>query len=202
MKMVLASGNKGKIRELSALLNELNITLIPQAELGVADIEETGTTFVENALAKARHAANVTGLPAIADDSGLNVAALSGAPGIYSARYAGENANAKDNIQKLLMEMKNIPADNRQAFFYCVLVFMRSSDDPTPLICEGRWYGTILPAPQGEEGFGYDPVFYIPTLNKTAAQLPLAEKNTLSHRAKALKLLINYLREHNERAFC
>lgn len=196
MKIVLASGNKGKIRELAALLTTLNVTIVPQNELGVEEIAESHVTFIENALSKARHAASVTGLAAIADDSGLTVDALSGAPGIYSARYAGEKATSKDNIQKLLADMKHIPPEKRQARFYCVLVFMHSPNDPTPLICEGSWSGTILPSPKGDDGFGYDPIFYLPSLQKTAAELPLDEKNAISHRGIALQSLIKRLAEN------
>lgn len=193
MKIVLASNNQGKIRELNALLNTLAIEVIPQAELGVNEIEETGVTFVENALLKARHAAQMTGLPAIADDSGLNVYALKGAPGIYSARYAGLPSNAQANINKLLAEMQSIPDDKRQAYFYCLLVFISHPNDPTPLICDGKWHGTILHEQKGGEGFGYDPIFFVPNENKTAAELPLAIKNKISHRGIALQQLLKQL---------
>lgn len=194
-KVVLASHNAGKIREFKELFRPFHIDLLAQADLGVNDIEETGLTFVENALLKARHASRVTGLPAIADDSGLVVPALDGAPGIYSARYAGEKANAKDNIAKLLSALKDVPDEKRGASFHCVLVYISHEKDPTPLICDGQWSGVILHSPQGEDGFGYDPIFYIPSEKKTAAELPLAVKNTMSHRGKALQLLIQSLAE-------
>lgn len=195
MKAVLASNNPGKIREFNALLQPFHLTLIPQSELGVEEIAETGLTFIENALIKARHAAHITGLPAIADDSGLAVDALMGAPGIYSARYAGENATAKDNIKKLLQELACIPDEKRHAHFHCVLVFMSYDLDPTPIVCDGKWSGMILREPKGADGFGYDPVFYIPDLKKTAAELPLAIKNKISHRGIALQSLTKMLSE-------
>lgn len=194
-KVVLASHSTGKIREFKELFSKFHIDLVPQAELGVEDIQETGLSFVENALLKARHAARVTGLPAIADDSGLSVHALGGAPGIYSARYAGPHALPKDNIQKLLTELKDVPDEERQASFHCVLVFMSHENDPIPLICDGKWSGKILRVPKGEAGFGYDPIFYVPSKKKTAAELPLTIKNSISHRGKAIKLLIYSLAE-------
>jgi XTP/dITP diphosphohydrolase len=193
MKVVLASSNAGKIHELQNMLDELNLTIIPQTTLNVSDVAETGLTFVENALLKARHACEQTGLPALADDSGLTVTALQGAPGIYSARYAGAKADAQANITKLLAAMHDIPASKRQAAYYCVLVFMTHAKDPTPLICEGSWHGEILSAPRGTLGFGYDPVFYVPKENKTAAELPLHVKNQLSHRGHALHKLLKKL---------
>jgi XTP/dITP diphosphohydrolase len=193
MKIVFASNNSGKIRELNTLLAEFSIITIPQSKLGVEAVAETGLTFVENALIKARHACAVTGQPALADDSGLVVTALKGAPGIYSARYAGENATDAANIEKLLTAMQNIPEMQRNAAFHCVLVFLLHAKDPTPLICHGVWEGSILAAKQGDEGFGYDPVFYDTNLQKTAAQLPLDIKNRSSHRGKALRLLMTQL---------
>ncbi len=195
MRVVLASSNDGKIRELHALLNHFGIDLIPQSELGVTEAKETGLTFIENALIKARHACSVTGLPAIADDSGLAVDALKGAPGIYSARYASETAHAKDNIQKLLYELRDIPDGNRSASFHCVLVFMLYAADPIPLVCHGAWSGTILSSPLGDQGFGYDPIFYVPSEKKSAAELPLARKNKISHRGIALQSLVTLLPE-------
>jgi XTP/dITP diphosphohydrolase len=195
MKIVLASSNKGKINEFQSILSPLDIELIPQSALGVSDADETGLTFVENAILKARHAATVTGLPALADDSGLAVAALHGAPGIYSARYAGKDSNAANNIQKLLAELHGIPADRRQAEFICVLAFVAHANDPVPLICEGKWIGRILEQPTGDKGFGYDPVFFVPSENKSAAELPPTIKNTISHRGKALQFLIKQLPE-------
>lgn len=195
MKVILASNNPGKIRELQALLEGFHLNIVPQSELGVADIPETGLTFVENALIKARHACRVTGLPAIADDSGLEVIALHGAPGIYSARYAGEAAVAQDNIKKLLTELSSVPEENRIAFFHCVLVYLAHATDPTPLICHGSWQGVILKEPQGKNGFGYDPIFFDPKLHQSAAELPLEIKNKISHRGKALQLLLTQLPE-------
>lgn len=188
-KVVLASNNKGKIAEFRALLADYPIELIPQGELGVSEVEETGLSFVENAIIKARHAANETGLPALSDDSGLAVAALKGEPGIYSARYAGADGDAIKNMQQLLTAMKAVPDENRQACFHCILVFMTHALDPTPLICEGIWHGQILHAIQGDKGFGYDPVFYVPALAKTAAELDRDVKNKLSHRGQAMQLL-------------
>lgn len=193
-KIVLATGNKGKVAELSAMLSPFALSIIPQTELGVSDAAETGLTFVENAIIKARHAAQLTGLPAIADDSGLAVSALGGAPGIYSARYAGEPSDDAANISKLLDALADTPAEQRQAAFHCVLVYLRHAADPTPLICHGSWQGAIALTRSGEGGFGYDPVFYIPALGKTAAALSTAEKQELSHRGKALRQLIEQLR--------
>lgn len=190
MKVVFASNNPGKVRELQALLERYHLEIIPQENLGVKDIPETGLTFIENALLKARNACEVTGLPAIADDSGLEVTALNGAPGIYSARYAGEKANAQDNIKKLLNDMSLIPNENRTAAFHCVLVYLAHAHDPTPIICHGIWQGTLLKEPTGQDGFGYDPIFFVPTENCSAAQLPLDKKNNLSHRGQALRLLM------------
>lgn len=194
MKIVFASHNAGKIEELRHLLEDFQAEIIPQGELGVDEVEETGLTFVENALLKARHAAAATGLPAIADDSGLIVDALNGAPGIYSARYAGKNASAKDNIQKVLSALKNTRNDKRTAAFYCVLVFLKKANDPTPFICEGIWHGNILQKVSGEKGFGYDPIFFDPKENCSAAELPLAQKNRISHRGQALQLLLTRLK--------
>lgn len=195
MKVVFASSNAGKIKELNALLKEFDLNIIPQTELNVSDIPETGLTFVENALIKARHACRETGLPAIADDSGLEVLALNGRPGIYSARYAGEKASSQDNIHKLLDELKNVSTENRTARFHCVLVYLSHAEDPTPLICHGSWQGMILKTPRGEKGFGYDPVFFDPEQDCSAAELPLEIKNKISHRGKALHLLMSQLPE-------
>lgn len=192
--IVFASNNAGKISELQTLLQPFNIKIISQADIGVTEVPETGFTFVENALIKARHACEVTGLPAIADDSGLQVNAINGAPGLYSARFAGEKATSADNIQKLLSELENIPPEKRQARFYCVLVYMRHTKDPTPLICEGTWQGLILQKPLGNGGFGYDPIFWDPLKNACAAQLSITEKNQCSHRGYALKSLIDKLK--------
>lgn len=189
-KIVLASNNKGKVREFNELLSGLNWEVVPQAELGVEEVEETGLTFVENAILKARNAALHTGLPAIADDSGIEVDALKGAPGIYSARFSSVGASDEENLQKLLTELKDIPDESRTARFQCLLVFMRHDLDPTPLINQGTWEGRILQTPQGENGFGYDPVFYVPEEKCSAAELPADVKNKLSHRGQALQKFI------------
>ena len=189
-KIVLASNNKGKVREFNELFVNLGWEVIPQAELGVDEIEETGLSFVENAILKARNAAAHTGLPAIADDSGIEVDALNGSPGIYSARFAGLDASDEANLQKLLTDLKNVPDSERSARFQCLLVFMRHDLDPTPLISQGTWEGTILKAPQGDNGFGYDPVFYVAEEDCSSAELPAATKNKLSHRGQALQQFI------------
>lgn len=168
--------------------------LTTQSAFGIEPAEETGSTFVENALIKAKHAASISGLPAIADDSGICVAALDGAPGIYSARYAGASATDQDNLAKLLKELGN--NSNRQAFFYCVLVFLETAISPTPLIAEASWHGEISLEPSGTSGFGYDPIFYLPDLGQTAAEMAMAEKNHLGHRGQALSQLKEKLREH------
>ncbi|WP_146105517.1 XTP/dITP diphosphatase [Psychrosphaera saromensis] len=188
--ILLASGNKGKVNELKEMLAPLGLNVVPQSEFNVEEVPETGTTFVENAIIKARHASKVTGLPCIADDSGLEVAALNGAPGIYSSRFAGEGATDGTNIDKLLTQLDGIEESKRQARFVCVLVFMRHADDPTPIICQGSWDGVISTERQGENGFGYDPVFFQPQLNLAAAQLNPDQKHSLSHRGKALRQLM------------
>lgn len=195
MKVVLASSNKGKIKEFSELLKPFQFEIIPQAEFGISDADETGVTFIENALIKARHASRLSGLPALADDSGLAVAALNGAPGIYSARYAGDHGNSERNIQKLLADMQHLDDSKRAASFHCVLAFMLHANDPTPLVCDGAWHGIITLAPQGQGGFGYDPVFYVPSEGKTAAELSSESKNKISHRAIALQTLIKLIPE-------
>ncbi|MGH8783064.1 RdgB/HAM1 family non-canonical purine NTP pyrophosphatase [Paraburkholderia sp.] len=195
-KVVLASNNPGKLREFAALLENAGITLVPQGELDVPEAEEPYPTFVENALTKARHAARLTGLPALADDSGLCVRALRGAPGVYSARYAeragGEKSDASNNAH-LLEQLRH--SDDRHAYYYCAIALVRHEEDPEPLIAEGRWHGEMLDAPRGANGFGYDPLFFIPELNATAAQLDPAVKNANSHRAIALRQLLARLRE-------
>ncbi|EKM0361667.1 XTP/dITP diphosphatase [Cronobacter turicensis] len=193
-KVVLATGNAGKVRELASLLQEFGLDVVAQTELGVESAEETGLTFIENAILKARHAAQVTGFAAIADDSGLSVDALGGAPGIYSARYAGSDASDQENLEKLLVALHDVPDEQRQAQFHCVLVYMRHADDPTPLVFHGVWSGVITRAPAGQGGFGYDPIFFIPTLGKTAAELTREEKSAISHRGQALKLLLEAMR--------
>ncbi|EGT4355221.1 non-canonical purine NTP pyrophosphatase [Cronobacter sakazakii] len=193
-KVVLATGNAGKVRELASLLQEFGLDIVAQTELGVDSAEETGLTFIENAILKARHAAQVTGFAAIADDSGLAVDALGGAPGIYSARYAGSDATDQENLEKLLEALKDVPDEQRQAQFHCVLVYMRHADDPTPLVFHGVWPGMITRAPAGQGGFGYDPIFFVPSLGKTAAELTREEKSAVSHRGQALKLLLEAMR--------
>lgn len=191
-KIVLASNNTGKLREFQALLAPLGWTVIPQVELGVPEAEEPHCTFVENALAKARHASTHTGLPALADDSGICVRALGGAPGVYSARFAGEPKSDEAN-NRLLIERLDGIAD-RRAHYVCVLVMLHSADDPQPLIAEGEWYGEIVNTPRGQGGFGYDPYFLIPQMEQTAAELSAALKNTLSHRGAACRHLIERLK--------
>lgn len=186
--LVLATGNPGKVNELANMLSPLNINVLPQSDFNVGEVAETGTTFVENAIIKARHAAKITGMPAIADDSGLEVDGLNGAPGVYSARFAGESASDQDNIDKLLNELADNP--NRKARFWCVLVLMRHADDPTPLICSASWEGEITQTQNGEGGFGYDPVFFVKEQNCTSAELTKAQKNAVSHRGQALKKLL------------
>ncbi|MDQ3289375.1 MAG: RdgB/HAM1 family non-canonical purine NTP pyrophosphatase [Pseudomonadota bacterium] len=188
-RLVVASGNRGKLAELRTLLDGMGLDPVAQADLGVEDIEETASTFVENALLKARNASRVTGLAALADDSGLCVDALAGAPGLYSARYAGPGADASANIEKLLAALQGIPDVQRSARFCCVLVLLRHPEDPQPLIAQGEWHGRILDAPRGTGGFGYDPVFLCPDLGLTAAELPPESKNRLSHRGQALQQL-------------
>ena len=188
-RIVLASGNPGKLAEFNRLFAEAGIEFIAQGTLGVGDIEETGLSFVENALLKARHAARATGLPALADDSGLCVAALGGAPGLYSARYAGEPGDAARNIDKLLGSLAGVPDERRGARFHCTLAVLRHADDPRPLLAQGEWAGRILHAPRGTGGFGYDPVFLDPESGLTAAELDPATKNRISHRGRALARL-------------
>jgi len=189
-RVVLASGNAGKVREINQLLSGLALTVVPQTELGVPEIAETGLTFVENAIIKARNAARHTGLPAIADDSGLEVDALRGAPGIYSARYAGRRATDQENVTKLLMVLAGTPEAERTARFQCLLVYLAHADDPTPVICQGSWEGQILTQERGENGFGYDPIFWVPSQQCSAAELEATVKNRLSHRGQALAQLV------------
>ncbi|MDW7745351.1 RdgB/HAM1 family non-canonical purine NTP pyrophosphatase [Halomonas sp.] len=189
--LVLASGNAGKLREFHQLLAPLGFDVRPQADYGVADVEETGLTFVENALLKAREASRLSGLPALADDSGLEVDALNGAPGIYSARYAGEPKSDALNNDRLLASLADVPEGRRQARYWCVLVLLRHAEDPVPLIVQRSWEGEILPAPRGEGGFGYDPLFWLPDQGATAAELTAEQKNRLSHRGRALQALVS-----------
>jgi XTP/dITP diphosphohydrolase len=197
-RWVLATANRGKLAELGALLREAAwgpVELVAQSELGVPPAAETGTTFIENALLKARHAALHSGLPAIADDSGLTVAALQGAPGVQSARFAGPNASDAANVAKLLEALTGVPARDRAARFHCVLVALEHPDDPAPSIATGEWTGEITLMPRGRGGFGYDPVFFDPRLGRTAAELTADEKNAVSHRARALLALVDALRD-------
>lgn len=188
-RLVLASGNRGKLAEFNALLADSGFEVVSQGSLGVEDVEETGATFVENALLKARHAARVTGLPALADDSGLCVEHLGGAPGLYSARYAGNHGDTPANNAKLLHALDGVPQAQRGAFFICVLVLLRHQDDPAPLLAEGRWHGRVLDAPRGAQGFGYDPLFLPDGQTLSAAELDHTLKNRLSHRGQALAQL-------------
>lgn len=194
-KWVLATGNKGKVKEMSELLNSFSIEVLPQSQFEVSIVAETGTTFVENAIIKARHAAKVTGLPAIADDSGLEVDFLSGQPGIHSARFAGQNATDQENIELLLNKLEGIGTGNRSARFQCVLVYLRHQFDPTPIICQGTWQGSITESLQGENGFGYDPVFWVESEQSTSAQLSKERKAELSHRGQALAKLVELLKQ-------
>lgn len=190
MKIVLASGNAGKIRELQEMLAELDMQVVPQRELNIGDIEETGLCFVENAILKARHAASESGLPAIADDSGLEVDLLNGAPGIYSARFAGETATDASNNSKLLELLGDTALQQRSARYQCVIVYMRHATDPTPIICQGSWEGHIALQAKGDGGFGYDPLFYVQELNCHAAEIDKKQKNLISHRGKAIAELL------------
>lgn len=189
-QIVLASNNTGKLREIQAVLDQQRFQLINQSEFKVSEVAETGTTFVENAIIKARHAAKATSLPALADDSGIEVDALQGTPGVYSARYAGKDADDVANNEKLLTELKDTPEAQRTARFQCVLVYMRHAQDPMPLICQGSWEGRILFEAKGPNGFGYDPLFFVPTHGCASAELDPTEKNRISHRAQALQKLI------------
>lgn len=197
--IVLASGNAGKLREFKAMFSDLGIDIVPQTELAVTDVPETGTTFVENAIIKARHAAEITGMPAIADDSGIEVDYLNGAPGIYSARYSGDldgqGATDERNNQKLLQALEGVDDSKRSARYQCILVYMRHAADPTPIICQASWEGRILHEEIGENGFGYDPLFYVPEYDMSSAMLEPEVKNRISHRGKALELLHEELKK-------
>ncbi|GGB97515.1 non-canonical purine NTP pyrophosphatase [Marinobacterium zhoushanense] len=199
-RIVLASGNRGKLNEFNQILAPLHVSVMPQADFAVRDAEETGLSFVENAILKARHACQVTGLPALADDSGLEVDALRGAPGIYSARYAGEGASDEENNRKLIAALANVPDAERTARFQCVLVFMRHAEDPTPLICQGSWEGYILHEPRGQNGFGYDPLFLVPEHDCASAELLPEQKHALSHRGKAVQQLLQSIAPYLSRA--
>jgi len=193
VRVVLASGNSGKLRELGTLLAPFGFDLVAQSTLGVETPEETGKTFAENALLKARHAAATTNLPALADDSGIEVDALGGRPGIYSARYAGEGASDQANLRKMLDEMRDVPAPQRTARYQCVIAFVATAKDPRPILASGTWEGTLLSTPRGLGGFGYDPIFVPRGFERTAAELDPGEKNSLSHRGQALSTLVTQL---------
>lgn len=193
-RVVLASGNAGKLRELHALLAPLGMDVVAQSDFDITGVDETGQSFVENAILKARHAARVSGLPAIADDSGIMVDALGGAPGIYSARYAGESASDEENLDLLLENLKDVPDPGRGARFVCLAVYMRYAADPCPIVCEGIWRGRIIHGPRGKDGFGYDPIFHVEDCGCTSAELEPARKNAISHRALAMGALIDRLR--------
>lgn len=190
-KLVIASNNSGKLKEIQQLLVPLDIEVIPQSSLGVTEIEEPYGTFVENALAKACHVSRATGLPALADDSGICVNILGGAPGVFSARYAGAPKSDERNNQKLIDILRN--QSDRRAYYYCIIVLVRHADDPQPIIVDSSWHGEIILEPRGEGGFGYDPYFFLPELRKTAAELSMEQKNRISHRGKALKKLSEFL---------
>lgn len=194
-QLVLASGNPGKLKEFQVLLANTAVEVLPQSRFFATEAEETGLSFVENAIIKARYAASRSGLPALADDSGLEVDYLQGAPGIYSGRFAGDSACDADNNRKLLQQLQGVPEQQRKARFQCVLVYMRHGSDPSPLICQGTWEGEILSEPQGDNGFGYDPLFFASDLNATSAQLSSDKKNTVSHRARAMRKLLEMLAE-------
>lgn len=196
-RIVLATGNLGKVKEIQAVLADLDVEIVPQTLFQIDSADETGLTFVENAILKARHASRLTGLPAIADDSGLEIDALNGAPGIYSARYAGPDATDKQNNQRVLNNLHEVAQENRQARFHCVIVLMRHALDPVPLICHGSWEGRVLDKPVGDNGFGYDPLFYVPTHKCSSAQLSPEVKNRISHRGQALAKLVKAMHEGN-----
>ena len=193
-KVILATNNAGKAKELNAMLSGLDMEIVAQSALGVPEVEETGLSFIENAILKARNASAHAGLPAIADDSGLEVDALGGAPGIHSARYAGTPANDRANLEKLLKAMEEVPDLGRAARFRCVIVYLKHAKDPAPLVTEGVWEGAILRAPKGTNGFGYDPVFWVPEKGCSSAELPPEVKNQLSHRGQALARLVAHFR--------
>ena len=195
-KIVLASGNTGKLKEFSVLLSELDMDIIPQSDFNVSEAEETGLTFVENALIKARNACLHTNLPAIADDSGIEVDALNGEPGIYSARYSGLGATNQQNLEALLNTLKDTPESRRTARYQCVIVYLRHATDPTPIICQASWEGKILLTPVGKGGFGYDSIFWVKESNCSAAELTLHQKYTVSHRGKAIRQLLGHLQSH------
>ncbi len=192
-KLVIASGNAGKLREFSQMLAPIGIEVVTQSQLGIAEAEEPHCTFIENALAKARHASRMSGLPALADDSGICVEFLNGAPGVYSARYAGDDPKSdRNNNEKLLRDMQGVA--DRRAHYYCVLVLVRHADDPQPVIAEGEWHGEIALEERGDGGFGYDPMFWLPQLNKMSSELTHEEKHAISHRGQAMKVLLEKIK--------
>jgi XTP/dITP diphosphohydrolase len=201
-EIVLASDNPGKLKEIKLLLRDSGFTVVGQMSLDVVPAEETGKTFVENAILKARNASRQTGRPALADDSGLEVDALDGAPGVRSARFAGNEASDKDNVAKLLAALGGVPGARRSARFQCLMVYLRGVDDPAPLICQGTWAGSITDQPQGDNGFGYDPIFWATEQNRTAAELDKDQKNILSHRGQALRAMIAQLQSEEKQLFC
>lgn len=194
-RIVLASGNAGKIRELTELLGPIGLEVVPQSQWQVEECEETGLTFVENAILKARNAARHTGLPALADDSGIEVDYLQGQPGIYSARYSGPEGDDRQNNEKLLAALQDVPPQRRTARFRCVMAFLAHADDPSPILAEGTWEGLVATEPRGNRGFGYDPIFYLPEFGCTSAELAVAEKNRLSHRGQAVRTMAERLRQ-------
>jgi XTP/dITP diphosphohydrolase len=193
MRLVLATTNPGKIQEFEALLAPLNFQVVPQSQFTSQSVDETGLSFIENAILKARHASQAADLPAVADDSGLEVDALQGRPGIYSARYAAPGASDEVNLEKLLQEMRGVPMDQRGGRYWCALAYLRFPEDPAPVICQASWHGRILESPRGTGGFGYDPVFLLPELGLSAAELPKERKNEISHRGKAMRMLLKEL---------
>lgn len=193
-KIVLATNNPGKVREFNAALAGYHLEIMPQSVFDVPEVEETGLTFIENAILKARNAAAHSGLAAIADDSGIEVDALAGGPGIYSARYAGLGASDQDNLNKLIEVVKEVPPEQRTARFQCLMVYLRHAEDPTPVICQGTWEGLLIDEPRGENGFGYDPIFFVPSEGCTSAELDPETKNRLSHRGQALTKLVRFLK--------
>ena len=195
MDIVLATSNKGKINEFKEVLRNTNINLVLQSDYNIPSVNETGTTFVENAIIKARNASQYTGLPTIAEDSGLEVDCLNGRPGIYSARYSGENATTQENNSKLVSEISKYPVEQRTARYWCVIVFLKHFEDPNPIICQGSWDGIITDNPRGTSGFGYDPCFYLPELDKTVAEIPIEMKCKLNARGKCIRQLANILKD-------
>ncbi len=193
MNIILATNNKGKIKEFNELINNANINLVLQSNYNVPSVEETGTTYVENAIIKARNASKYTGLPSISEDSGLAVDCLNGRPGIYSARYCGPNTTAEAANNKVIQEIKQYPIEQRTAKYWCIIVFMKNAEDPTPVICQDSWEGMITDNPKGTNGFGYDPIFYLPELNKTVAEISMEMKCKLSARSRCIRQMVNII---------